>query len=82
MDDSVFDSGKLTGIQVKLGKQKDGLYLCCLDIDVNKNRTELPFMILDQFKPVLGDNFYSEMSVSKEVLSVAHEKNRIITDRV
>jgi len=65
VDGSAFDTNKLTGIQVKLGKQKDGLYLCCLDIDVNKNGSELPFMVLDQFKPVLGDNFYSEMSVSK-----------------
>jgi hypothetical protein len=65
VDDSVFDIEKLTGIQVKLGKQKDGLYLNCFDLDVNKNGTKLPFMILDQFKPVLGDNFYSETSVSQ-----------------
>lgn len=62
-DDSAFDTYALTGIQLKLGKQKDGSYLFCFDIDSVKGNS-LPMMVLDQFKPVLGDSFYYEMSVS------------------
>ncbi len=64
VDDSAFDTKALTGIQLKLGKQKDGSYLCCFDLDSVRDDS-LPMMVLDQFKPVLGDSFYSEMSVSK-----------------
>jgi len=68
VDDSAFDTEALTGIQLKLGcysYEEDGkkkkFYLNCFDIDSN---SPLPMMVLEQFKPVLGDSFYYEMSVS------------------
>ena len=66
VDNAAFEVENLTGIVLKLGKQPDGMYLSCFDIDKIKNKKGyLPFEILDQFKPVLGDSFYSEMSVSQ-----------------
>lgn len=65
IDDSLFNTNNLTGIILKLGKQKDKLYLNCFDIDIKDNAIgTLPLMVLEQFKPVFGESFYAEQSVS------------------
>ncbi|MBF0231763.1 MAG: hypothetical protein HQK65_01820 [Desulfamplus sp.] len=65
VDNAAFDKENLTGIVLKLGKQKDGSYLNCFDIDIKEHKLgELPMHVLGQFKPVLGELFYAERSVS------------------
>ena len=57
-----FNSESLTGLVLKLGKQGDGTYLNCFDID------DVPAgslqNIIDFFSPLFGKDFYLEESVS------------------
>ena len=69
VDAAAFDEDNLTGIVLKLGKQKDGTYLNVFDIDHIKGKKdklgELPFEVMEQFKALFGEIFYSEASVSE-----------------
>ena len=57
-----FNPDNLTGLVLKLGKQKDGTYLNCFDID-NVPKDSLQ-RIIDTFSPLFGKDFYLEESVS------------------
>lgn len=65
VDDSLFEKVNLTGITLKLGRQTDGSYLNCFDIDIKYHKFgELPMDVLERFKVVFGESFYAEQSVS------------------